>query len=235
MSERQRLRPDYDLALPSLDIDPGSRGMVYRAIPAGSRVLDVGCDTGRFGGELKQRKGCTVCGIESDALAAEAARARLDQVQVQEIHDESSFAGLTGFDVVLFLDVLEHLADPWAALAGARRSLRIGGKLFVVVPNIAHISVVRRLLKGEFEYVAHGTMDRTHLRWFTRKSLSSALLRAGFDTNRVEPIPLLPRFGDTALGRIISRPLVCALPDLFGGSLLGVGCVSSPTAGVDQD
>ena len=222
MSERTGLRGAYDLPLPQLDGDPGSRGTVYRAVPPGSRVLDVGCDTGRFGEALRVAKGCVVEGVESDAIAAEEARRRLARVIVRKIQDQHSFDGLTGYDVVLFMDVLEHLEDPWSVLRGARAALRPSGEMYVVVPNVAHISVVRRLLGGEFEYQDYGTMDRTHLRWFTRKSLADAIQEAGFGTMRLVTFPLVPWIDELRVGRPLSRLLGRVLPDLFCGSILGM-------------
>ncbi len=221
--DRARLRSRYDLELPPLETDPGSRGAIYRAIPDGSWVLDVGCDTGRFGAALRKEKSCRVDGIEMDSAAAATAEHRLDRVFQREIVDERSFAGLSGYDVVLFLDVLEHLVDPWIALQGARKVLRPQGRVYVVTPNIAHVSVVRRLLKGEFEYQEHGTMDRTHLRWFTRKSLGRSLLDGGFVGVRVETIRLVPWLDESRFTAPLGRLLATLFPNLLAGSLIGIG------------
>ena len=64
------LRPTYDFELGDLERDEGSRGLVFRALPPGSTVLDVGCDTGRFGEALHLLKGAVVDGIERDPDAA---------------------------------------------------------------------------------------------------------------------------------------------------------------------
>lgn len=231
MSERNGLRPGYDLPLPPLDGDQGSRGTVYRAVPPGSRVLDVGCDTGRFGEALRSTKGCAVEGIENDAIAAEKACERLDRVLVRKIQDQHSFDGLAGFDVVLFMDVLEHLEDPWSVLRGARAVLRPAGEMYVVVPNVAHVSVVRRLLSGEFQYQDYGTMDRTHLRWFTRKSLADAIRQAGFGATRLVTFPLVPWIDELRAGRQLSRLLARIFPDLFTGSILAIARNDRANAG----
>jgi 2-polyprenyl-3-methyl-5-hydroxy-6-metoxy-1,4-benzoquinol methylase len=216
------LRGSYDFALTNLDSDPGSRGRVFRAIPRGSRVLDVGCDTGRMGEALRQHLGCEVHGIEADPAAAAAAAARLDRVEVRKVDSGRALADFSGFDVVLFLDVLEHLYDPWSVLNGAREALRAGGVVLSVVPNIAHISVVRRLLQGRFEYEEHGTMDRTHVRWFTRRSFASAFQAAGLVEVRVDVLPVVPWLQQLPrVGEAIADRLGRWLPDQFGGSLLG--------------
>jgi len=216
------LRGSYDFALTNLASDPGSRGRVFRAIPRGSRVLDVGCDTGRMGEVLRQELACEVHGIEADPAAAAAATARLDRVEVRRVDSAHALADFSGFDVVLFLDVLEHLYDPWSVLVGAREALRAGGVVISVVPNIAHISVVRRLLQGRFEYEAHGTMDRTHVRWFTRRSFATALHDAGLVDVSVEVLPVVPWLQQIPrVGDAIADRLGRWLPDQFGGSLIG--------------
>jgi methionine biosynthesis protein MetW len=218
------LRTTYDFALADLEADVGSRGMVLRSIPPGSRVLDVGCDTGRFGEILRREKSCEVHGIERDAAAAAEAARRLDGVHVGAVDSAEALARFKDFDVVLFLDVLEHLYDPWAVLKGAIGVLRAGGTLISVVPNIAHLSVVRRLLVGRFDYEEHGMMDRTHLRWFTRKSFRSALSDSGFEEVSIDVVPVVPYIQPLRwIGQPASEQLARWFPDQFGGSLLGTG------------
>lgn len=218
------LRPSYDFPLSSLTKDLGSRGLVYRAICAGSRVLDIGCDTGRFGEALRLEKGCIVDGIESCLPAAETARTRLNQVFFRSVENEHSFNGLTDYDAILFLDVLEHLQNPWIILRSALRTLQPGGTIYVVVPNIAHISVVRRLLQGRFEYSDYGTMDRTHLRWFTRRSLRKDLEDAGFINVEIHTISSVPYLQfESFFSKFIVNQLGKVLADLLSGSIIGYG------------
>jgi 2-polyprenyl-3-methyl-5-hydroxy-6-metoxy-1,4-benzoquinol methylase len=216
------LRGSYDFPLTNLAADRGSRGRVFRAIPRGSRVLDIGCDTGRMGEALRQQLGCEVYGIEADPVAAAEARPRLDHIDVRKIESARDLADQSGFDVVLFLDVLEHLYDPWSVLIGAREALRAGGVVISVVPNIAHFSVIRRLLQGRFEYEEHGRMDRTHVRWFTRRSFASAFHDAGLVEVRVDVLPVVPWLQEIPrVGDAIADRLGRWLPDQFGGSLIG--------------
>lgn len=218
------LRPRYDFDLPPLVSDRGSRGKVFRAIPKGARVLDVGCDTGRFGERLIVERACRVDGIEPDPRAAQEAASRLDTVYCRKVEACDSFRELAGYDAVLFLDVLEHLVDPWSVLDGAISILEPGGCVYIVTPNVAHISVIRRLLLGRFDYAQHGTMDRTHLRWFTRSSLRSALEGVGFGEVEISVVPVVPRVSDRGwVRRRLRQALARRLPDLFGGSLVATG------------
>jgi 2-polyprenyl-3-methyl-5-hydroxy-6-metoxy-1,4-benzoquinol methylase len=218
------LRPEYDLVLHHLESDPGARGLVFRAIPVGSRVLDVGCDTGRFGEALRLRKSCLVHGLEIEPSSASLARARLDEVLVRSADDDKGFAGIGGYDVIVFLEVLEHLVDPWGSLRGALSALRPGGIVHAVVPSVAHISVIRRLLVGQFDYTETGVMDRSQLRWFTRRTLRAAFVNSGFHEVGVFTIPLVPHSEKLPerIRRRVER-LGLLLPDLLGGWVVATG------------
>jgi 2-polyprenyl-3-methyl-5-hydroxy-6-metoxy-1,4-benzoquinol methylase len=224
------LRPTYDFALGDLAADPGPRGHIYRSILPGSRVLDVGCDTGRLGELLIREKHAVVHGIERDPVAAAKAQSRLNAVWQRGVDAPDSFLGLGGpYDAILFLDVLEHLFDPWAVLRGAVGVLRPGGVVHALVPNIAHVSVVRRLLQGRFDYADFGTMDRTHVRWFTRASIARCFADSGLQRVSVRAVPLVPHVDvKQKWGERLSRALAFTLPDAFAGSLHAIGF--APTA-----
>ena len=80
---------------------------------------------------------------------------------------DETLSKLKTYDLILLLDVLEHLPDSTATLQKLSRLLVAGGHVIVSVPNIAHLSVsVPLLLKRRFNYQDAGIMDRTHLRFF---------------------------------------------------------------------
>ncbi len=212
-------REGYDLALPDLDTTENPYGRVFLTIERGSRVLDVGCDTGRFGKELRARKDCIVDGIEMCAGCIEKAASNLDRVFERRVTGASSFEGLEGYDVVLFMNVLEHLEDPWEVIGGARKVLKPGGSVKVVVPNVAHVSILRRLLAGRFDYTETGSMDRNHLRWFTRKSLGETLKDSGYKEVSVEGVAMVPRMPFSFVAKGLAR----LFPDLFSGACIGTG------------
>jgi methionine biosynthesis protein MetW len=162
------------------DLDPTeSTGMIASMIPAGARVLDVGCGTGSVSRLVMDACHCTVFGIEPDADRAAAASANgIEIVGAQLTEDLIPRLGL--FDVVLFADVLEHLVDPFEALQLAQKFLRVRGAIVASLPNIAHWTVRLDLLHGHFDYQPVGIMDATHLRWFTRRSLFRLFTQAGY-------------------------------------------------------
>src|SRR3954470_24112101 len=154
--------------------------MMIDAVASGARVLDVGCASGYLARELRSR-GCTVVGIEPDTVNATQARTHCEAVIVGDFEQPEDRERLPApFDYVLFGDVLEHLRDPWAALAGTHELLRPAGRVVVSIPNIAHWSARREILRGRFPYADHGLFDRTHLRFFTRETAHDLVASAGY-------------------------------------------------------
>ena len=96
------------------------------------------------------------------------------------------------FDVMIFGDVLEHLKNPLAVLRQLATSLKEDGAIIISLPNIANIYVRLSLLVGRFDYQERGILDRTHLRFFTRKTFCRFLQDAGLEAEELTatPIPL---------------------------------------------
>ncbi len=153
------------------------------------RVLDIGCGAGRLGEALKARQPAEVVGIEVVEEAAQAARRRLDQVFAGDIETiELPFAG-GSFDAIVCGDVLEHLARPEDLLRRAREWLQPGGRLIASIPNVRHHTVVRALLDGNWTYEPAGLLDRTHLRFFTRRDIEDLFRDTGFTIARWDAVP----------------------------------------------
>lgn len=148
--------------------------------PPGSRVLDVGCATGDVAAALQER-GCHVVGIELDPVAAERARPRCEHVVVGDVEtmDLAEALERRRFDVILCLDVLEHLRDPVATLRRLVPFLDDGGRVVASIPNVAHGALRLSLLAGRFAYVDCGLLDRTHLHFYDAESVDRLFADAG--------------------------------------------------------
>jgi SAM-dependent methyltransferase len=173
--------------------DPHSSHSVIVALlgeGGGRRLLDAGAADG-FLAEVLTERGWIVTAVERDPVQADRARGRCHEVIVGDLVEVA--AKLPGpFAAIVYGDVLEHLTDPAAALATVNQHLAPGGRVVVSVPNVAHLYVRLSLLAGRFDYADRGILDRTHLRFFTRRSFLALLAEAGLDvdTLRVTPVPL---------------------------------------------
>lgn len=157
-----------------------SHALLVELVGRDHRVLDIGCAGGDLGRVLR-RRGCRVSGVEVDPAAAQAAEQVLDEVLVGDVGelDLVDHFGTESFDVVVFGDVLEHLADPLAVLRKVLPLLAGSGSVVASIPNVAHGSVRLSLLQGRFDYRPLGLLDSTHLRFFTRGSVHELLREAG--------------------------------------------------------
>jgi 2-polyprenyl-3-methyl-5-hydroxy-6-metoxy-1,4-benzoquinol methylase len=152
-----------------------------RATKEERSVLDVGCGYGALA-EAIERKGYTVCGIESHEGASSVAEARITKVIRLDLTDIPAVRAAIGeqkYDYLVFSDVLEHLCDPAGILKEYLPFLKEDGKVIVSVPNVAVWNVRLKLLFGVFEYSSTGTLDRTHLRFFTFRSAQRMLTELG--------------------------------------------------------
>jgi 2-polyprenyl-3-methyl-5-hydroxy-6-metoxy-1,4-benzoquinol methylase len=160
--------------------------VVYTALldlfKPGERVLDIGCGTGAWVPVLRDKGAQTIVGIEFATSAADQAEPRCDRLVRKPVETvELSDLGGQSFDTIIAADVLEHLVDPWRELHRWTGWAAPGAQLVVSVPNLRYFEIVRSLLKGRFDYSDQsGLMDRTHLRWFTRQSLTDDLGAAGW-------------------------------------------------------
>jgi 2-polyprenyl-3-methyl-5-hydroxy-6-metoxy-1,4-benzoquinol methylase len=159
-----------------------TRSEIVQLLPQYSeRVLEIGCGSGQTLHMLKDRKLCAeTVGIELFQSAADEARKRVDRVYCLNVERDELPQEVKQFDLILILDVLEHLVDPWAFLSKlVDNHLAPEGKLIASIPNARHFSLVLPLLGGNFDYVERGILDKTHLRFFTRRSAIKLLQHAG--------------------------------------------------------
>jgi 2-polyprenyl-3-methyl-5-hydroxy-6-metoxy-1,4-benzoquinol methylase len=187
-----------------------------------SRVLDLGCAGGRVA-DLANRHGHSVTGV--DVIERPGVRARVDDFVQADLNDGIPPSVGGNYDVVLAADVLEHVREPERLLDQIGRVMVSGGVLLVSIPNFGHWYPRFRTAAGRFDYDERGILDRTHLRFFTRRSFLSMVRRNGYEVLRSEvtgtPIPTL--IGNRRLASLLGRAdraLVAVWPTLFGYQFL---------------
>lgn len=165
------------------------RNEMLKFIPKGVRlVLDVGCSSGVFGNSVKKQFNCEVWGIEPDKRAAQKAQTLLDKVY-NTFFDEHIDLQNRKFDCIIFNDVLEHLVNPFDALELCKRNLSSNGVIVSSIPNIRFFDAVYHIVfQKDFKYEGAGIFDKTHLRFFTKKSIERMFSEAGYKLVTIEGI-----------------------------------------------
>lgn len=193
------------------------------------KVLDIGCGEGFFAKNLVEQNN-QVDGIDileqprHKALLGKYIQTDLDQglKHVQEQLEPNSY------DRVLLQDILEHVRNPHKLLTDCHQLLKPQGLLLVSVPNVANITVRLSLLFGRFEYAERGILDKTHVRFFTRKSARKMLEHAGYEivAQKVTVMPIELVLGlpadNTLMLALNSVLAICTklMPSLFGYQVL---------------
>jgi len=177
-----------------------SLSKIIKYIEPDTAVLELGPATGYLTEYMQKKLNCSVDCVEISSEMAEVAEkycrhmlvADLDKIDLQEQFKDETY------DCILMTDVLEHLKENEKILKSCRNLLKENGKFILSVPNIAHASIIGGLFKGKFEYRDEGLLDQTHLRFFTRESITGLLEKCHFSIETVETVQKLPEDTEVA-------------------------------------
>jgi len=168
----------------------GDRNEMLKYIPDGTRAtLDIGCGYGRFSAMVKERFGAETWAVEIDKQAATEAAKRLNKVINADVTQSLDEIPDNYFGCIIFNDVLEHLADPYSLLVGMKKKLTDKGVIVASIPNVRYYrNLIDLVLKGNWDYQEAGTLDKSHLRFFTYKSILKMFEQLGFEVLVIEGV-----------------------------------------------
>jgi glycosyltransferase involved in cell wall biosynthesis/2-polyprenyl-3-methyl-5-hydroxy-6-metoxy-1,4-benzoquinol methylase len=208
--------------LPKLGYD-STHALALERIPAGSKVLDLGCAGGYMAAELRKR-GCYVAGVDVFPLAEGVT---LDEFYLHDLNDADLPVDLSRFDYVLLLDVIEHLRSPERFVQTLKEAAACAPHLRFVVStgNVGFFVIRLMLLVGQLNYGKRGILDLTHTRLFTDRAFRRLFEQAGFDVLESHgvcaPFPLA--VGNQRLARLLlfaNRLLIRVRRTLFSYQVL---------------
>ena len=203
-----------------------SHSAILNFVPAGAKVLDLGCAGGYMGALLQRDRGCLCTGVDEFPLSQNVVLNRFIQHDLNSGLPELVFSD---YDCVLLLDVIEHLVSPELFLDRLRESMKYctRTKVIITTPNIGFIIIRLMLLLGQFNYGKRGILDLTHKRLFTFASLARLFEQHGFQVSTCRGIsaPYPVALGHGFLSRLLlalNSLFLRLLPTLFSYQILVV-------------
>jgi len=161
----------------------------------GRRALDAGCGAGLLSEPLA-RLGATVTGLDAAPENIAAARHHAEGQELAIDYRTGGIENLRGelFDLIVSMEVVEHVADPAAFVAGLAGALAPGGLLILSTPNRTPISKLALISIGEgLGMVPKGTHD--HSKFLTPDELCALVESAGLEVLDTTGLSFDPRTG----------------------------------------
>ena len=164
---------------------------VYDQVSTKATCLDVGCWNGNLGKHLIEKKNCIVDGLDfrEDVLeqAKQVGYRNTFCLNLNGNKIDFTLLGNNKYDYIIFADVLEHLINPENVLQQLKKYLNKDGAIIVSLPNDAFLLNRILLLFGKWNYKEFGTLDKTHLKFFTLDSAINFIQNTGFEIKKVKP------------------------------------------------
>jgi 2-polyprenyl-6-hydroxyphenyl methylase/3-demethylubiquinone-9 3-methyltransferase len=162
---------------------------------AGKKALDVGCGAGLLTEPLA-RLGALATGLDAAPENIAAARLHAEGQGLAIDYRAGSVEDLTAerFDLVVSMEVVEHVSDPAAFIGGLAAALAGDGILILSTPNRTPLSKLALITVGEgFGMVPKGTHD--HAKFLTPDELAALVERSGLEVVDTTGLSFDPRTG----------------------------------------
>lgn len=166
----------------------GGRSDLKKFIPANVHtVLEIGCGEGGFRESFSTS--VEYWGVEPNKKVGVIAESKLHKVFNATYEEVEEYIPDSYFDLIVCNDVIEHMVDHDKFLEHIKSKMKSDGSLLISIPNVRYIyNLYNLIFKKDWQYEDQGILDKTHLRFFTRKSLINSLLRHGYKIESFEGV-----------------------------------------------
>lgn len=149
-------------------------------------IVEFGCGFGELGKKIKSTWACNLIGVELNPVAKNYLLNYYDSYYIDNIENFNIEKLNQSFDCFIYADILEHLRNPEEILMFHLNFLKKNGQVIISIPNIRNLKIIYDLfIKGEWKYLDSGILDRTHYKFFTRKSILDMLNNVGLKVEKI--------------------------------------------------
>lgn len=186
------------------------------------RILDIGCAKGGVARMLRNNyHALEIVGFDKYKDESFNYTEIFESFHNFDLSDIWPNIDYSTFDVVLLLDVLEHLIDPESVLKKLSKLIPKKTQVIISLPNFSYYSNLYEIIrKGRFEYKDSGILDRTHLHFYGQADARD-LIEKYFSINAYMPHHLKPRSRLNKLINITLGDKYSAYQNIFRCSALG--------------
>lgn len=140
------------------------------------KVLDIGCATGYIGAVLKKQGNYVV---EIDIIKKDIVKAKkiLDEAYVFDIETGNTIILGKNYDLIIMVEVIEHLFDPEKAISRFLPLLKPDGKILISTPNFVHLYNRLKVLLGILEYEEETVINKSHIHFFTYVTFKKLIIQ----------------------------------------------------------
>ena len=141
-----------------------------------NRILDIGCGNGSFTNFIAQQ-GYEVVGVEESESGVKLARENFPDCQfIQGSIYDLPYAQLKDkFDIIISLEVIEHLFYPKELVRAAKKVLKPNGRLIITTPYHGYLKNLMLAVTGKMDRHFTSLWDGGHIKFFSVKTLSTLL------------------------------------------------------------